>query len=294
MLTLTLILTDCTKVCCAFEDPASAFDKERLKKDVESKTGVSVHIERVKEISNKDKGSSGDRKQRKKKKNKAKTKKTKKKKTMGKPKKTFIVITCLASDKNRLISYSPDLKSIYPTFGRARQVYLKKYKPPEDSKLIQFRFMDALSDWGGGRAMELIADIAKHIGLREETMDLVDIRSGSVLIVFRVPEAVAQIILTKELELKAKFPTLEKIELIGDLAPLPQSVSFTHTQHDNICDTHTSTQVMADEASSDFKVRETIQSAIEIVMISHVQTCIAIFLHTLLACTFRAFCIGIV
>ena len=245
-------------MCCAFEASASAVDKERLKKDVESKTGVSVHIERVQEISdngedverrdkvetvdertadkerlkiNTVKASSGDRKRR-------KNKKIKKKK---KEKKTFVVITCLASDKNRLISHSADLKSIYPSFGRAREVYLKQYKPPKNSKLIQFRFMDALSDWGGGRAMELIANIAKLIGLREETMDLVDLRSGSLLIVFRLPASVAQIILTKELELKAKFPTLEKIELIGDLAPLPQSVSFGHMRHDNICNIHDDT-----------------------------------------------------
>ena len=163
----------------------------------------------------------------------------------------FVVISCRASETNQLIALSPELKLMYPSFQMAEQLYLKANKLPKGLALIELFFTDKLSDWIAGRPIQLLKDIAKITGLSEDTMDIVKVWSGSFFIMFRLPKSAAQIIVKKERELEGKFPTLKKIKLIGDSAPLSQSVSFAHMRHDDICNAHTTTQVMAAEASSE-------------------------------------------
>ena len=195
----------------SFQNSASAIDTERLKKDLQSKTRVSVQIEE----------SSADGKD----------------VERGKDK-VLVVISCRASETNQLIALSPELKLMYPSFQMAEQLYLKANKLPKGLALIELFFTDKLSDWIAGRPIQLLKDIAKITNLSEDTMDIVKVWSGSFFIMFRLPKPAAQIIVKKERELEGKFPTLKKIKLIGDLAPLSHSVSFAHVRHDNICNTH--------------------------------------------------------
>ena len=147
--------------------------------------------------------------------------------------KTIVVLKCLASEKNLLIACRPEIESMYPSFKTAREVYPKDYKPPKGSKFFQLCFTDPFRAWSGRRVFKLIQIIAEITGLSEDTIDLVELSKGSLFIVLRLPEAAAQTILKKEGELKAKFHTLEKIELTGDLAPLSQSASFAHMRDDD-------------------------------------------------------------
>ena len=213
-LTLTHLSQQITKVGLSFQNLASAIDKERLKRDLQSKAGVSVQIEEI----------SGDGKD-----------------VERGEDKVLVVISCRASETNQLIALSPELKLMYPSFQMAEQIYLKANKLPRGLSLIELFFTDKISDWIAGRPIQLLKDIAKITSLSEDTMDIVKVWSGSFFIMFRLPKSAAQIIVKKERELEGKFPTLKKIKLIGDLPPLSQSVSFAHMQHDNICNTHTMT-----------------------------------------------------
>ena len=137
--------------------------------------------------------------------------------------KTLVSITCLESALFRLVASSNKISSMYPSFQRARKIYMQDYNPPKGSTLVRLHFKDGLYDWHGSRIEKLIIDIAKITGVDKDTIELVEISKGSVFIVLRLPEAAAKSIVEKEIELKEKFPELDKIELIRDLGRL---VSF--------------------------------------------------------------------
>ena len=125
-----------------------------------------------------------------------------------------------------LIAYGAKLKLLYPSFKSAREVWRKKL--PKGKKLVQFAFRDTHENWVEGRPIQLMKDIAKMTKLSKDTMHLVEILFGSVIIVLRLPESAARTIKEKASELKEKFPTLETIKLITESAVLSQPVRDTH------------------------------------------------------------------
>ena len=151
---------------------------------------------------------------------------------------TFIVIRCLESHVDDLLAYAPDLEKKYPSFEMAEEILSEKRLLPEGTILIRLLFSDALREWRGGRLNRLIADISDIIHVNKGTIRLVRVKRGSIMIVLRLPESAAQILLKQSSRremLKAKFPTLETIEPIADSAPPSQSVSVAHALSTDSC-----------------------------------------------------------
>ena len=127
--------------------------------------------------------------------------------------KTFVLLTCRKKRLSSLIASSPELKLMYPSFKKARHITRKAHKPPKGKKLIQLSFADEFHEWGKGRALELIQRIAKLTGVPEDSIELVGMRPGSVVVVLRVPEPAAEVVMKESTEgLKVQFPTLRAFE----------------------------------------------------------------------------------
>ena len=138
-------------------------------------------------------------------------------------KKTFVLLSCRKKQLKRLIGLSPTLKLMYPSFKKARHVVRKAHKPPKGKRLIQLTFADKFIDWAEGRVLHLIKRVAKLTGISEDSIDLVEVKEGSLILVLRVPEGAAEAIASKSTEgglevefqteaLKDEFPTLKAIE----------------------------------------------------------------------------------
>ena len=185
-----------------FENPESAIDKERLLDVCQAQAGVSARIVDIAKRSGDGKDIDDN---------------------------TFVIITCLKKYSEKLVAYGPHIKKFYPSFKTAVEVSShESFEPPQDKQLIQLTFKDTHLNWLEGRAIQLMIDIAEMTGLSRETMRLVQVLCGSVIIVLRLPKSAVQTLRDKESEFKVKYPTFEKMDLIADSAVQSQPVSATH------------------------------------------------------------------
>ena len=87
----------------------------------------------------------------------------------------------------------------------------------------ELTFANKILDWADGRVLHLIKRVAKLTGMSEDSIDLVEVKEGSLILVLRVPEGAAEAIASKSTEgglevefqteaLKDEFPTLKAIE----------------------------------------------------------------------------------
>ena len=193
----------------SFHKPKSAADKKQIQQIIREKTGISAQIDISPEsaVNGKDVERRKDA--------------------------TFIVIRCLESQMDQLLSHAFDLEKKYPSFEMAEEISPEKCILPEGTVLIELLFSDAPNKWRGGRAMQLIADIADITRVSKDNIRLVKMKRGSVVIVLRLPKSAALNLLIKESRerkmLKEKFRTLATIEQIAEyLTPLLDPVSVAH------------------------------------------------------------------
>jgi len=195
------------KVKLKFQKSKDSIDTEKLKKYLKSESGISARFDTFEETFGA--GKDGAKRQ----------------------KKTFVVLTCRKKQSKRLLAFTPSLKLKYPSFKQARRIVRKSHKTPKGTRLIQLTFKDKLSNWLDGRPIQLIKDVARITGMSEETIDLVEVKEGSVIIILRVPESGAEALIktSSEGELKAKYSTLKTVEPIADraesIADLPEPVT---------------------------------------------------------------------
>ena len=203
---LTLIPIVDTQMKVAFNESESPPDKGQIQQICQSKAGNSVRVDNY--------GMDVE---------------------VPKAKAFVVVISCVDTHMRRLMRSAPRLGMRYPSFIKATDaaydVSLKSLEPPRGKKLIKLRFEDTFSNWQDDELDQLIEDIAQMTHVNEDTIDVVEISGGSVIIVLRLPEAAAQTLIKNSSErkmLKAKFRTLETIELIADLTPRSEIVSVAH------------------------------------------------------------------